>query len=98
MSQPRGNALPLRQTALWLHAAVRGRHSGDGAGYHGYGRRACHLHQHPCNNPVHVQYLSGQAGLKDLYDQSLQQRVARQYDIVDSFLSGKLQGRGAGQG
>jgi hypothetical protein len=35
----------------------------------------------------------------DLYDlQSLQQRVARQHDIVDSFLSGKLQGRGAGQG
>ena len=42
----------LRQTALQLHAAVRGRHSGDGAGHHGYVCRACHLHRHPCNKEL----------------------------------------------
>ena len=32
--------------------ASRGRHSGDGAGHHGYGRRACHLHRHPCHKEL----------------------------------------------
>ena len=43
---------PASSNGTRLHAAVRGRHSGDGAGHHGYGRRACHLHRHPCHKEL----------------------------------------------